>query len=105
MRTLIVRGKPRDLYDVWVLLGSGTKIDYQLINKKLKLYKKTFDFIEFKRSVEKSKRDWETDLREFLPETIPFGDIKNTVIAGFGKNIRGRIYLTRNFGFTVQYVF
>lgn len=89
VRALIIRGKPRDLYDVWVLLGSGVEINLPLINKKLMLYKKTFNFTEFKRSVEKSKRDWETDLQRLLPQTIPFKDIKNTVIAGFGKNIRG----------------
>lgn len=89
VRALVIRGKPRDLYDVWVLLGSGVKIDYQLINKKLKLYKKTFDFSEFKKMIKKSKEGWEFDLQGLLSQIIPFEDIKNTVIARFGKNTRG----------------
>ncbi|MBI4991219.1 nucleotidyl transferase AbiEii/AbiGii toxin family protein [Candidatus Gottesmanbacteria bacterium] len=87
-RALIIRGKPRDLYDVWVLLGSGVEINLPLINKKLMLYNKTFDFAEFKNKVKESERDWETDLRGLLPQTILFKDIQNTVIAGFGKNTR-----------------
>ena len=87
VRALIIRGKPRDLYDVWVLLGSGTKIDYGLINKKLRLYKKTFNIAEFKSRVEESKRDWEIDLRELLPQTLHFEAAKNIVIDEFKKSI------------------
>jgi len=71
VRALIIRGKPRDLYDVWVLLGSGVKINRQLINNKLALYKQSFDFKEFKKGVEESRRDWENDLQGLLPQTIP----------------------------------
>lgn len=83
VRALIVRGKPRDLYDVWVLLGIGTKINHILINKKLKLYKKSFDFMEFKSRVEESKKSWESELQGLLPQILPFEAAKNTVIAGF----------------------
>ena len=83
VRALIIRGKPRDLYDVWVLLGSGVKINRQLINNKLALYKQSFDFKEFKKGVEESRRDWENDLQGLLPQTIPFKAAKNTVIADF----------------------
>lgn len=86
VRALIVRGKPRDLYDVWVLLGSGMKIDFSLINKKLKLYHKTFDFDEFSRAIEGSKREWETDLQGLLPQLVSFKEIKNVVVKEFQEN-------------------
>ena len=86
VRALFIRGKPRDLYDVWVILGSGTKIDYRLINKKLKLYQKSFDFSEFKKMIEESKKGWASDLQGLLPQTLPFEDIKDTVIAEFEKS-------------------
>lgn len=87
VRALIIRGKPRDLYDVWVLLGSGIQIDYRLINKKLRLYQKTFNFSEFRRKIEDSEKEWNTDLRGLLPQILPFEAIKNMVIAEFGKAI------------------
>ncbi|MBM3284005.1 nucleotidyl transferase AbiEii/AbiGii toxin family protein [Candidatus Gottesmanbacteria bacterium] len=85
VRALIIRGKPRDLYDVWVLLGSGIQIDYRLINKKLRLYQKTFNFSEFRRKIEDSEKEWNTDLRGLLPQILPFEATKNMVIAEFGK--------------------
>lgn len=87
MRALIIRGKPRDLYDVWLLLKSGVKINHSLINKKLKLYKKMFDFDEFREKVEGSKREWERDLQGLLPQIAPFGEAKKAVIAAFEEGV------------------
>lgn len=83
VRALIVRTKPRDLYDVWVILESGVKVDYRLINKKLTLYQKEFDFSELKRKIEGSKKEWEQDLRGLLPQSLPFEQIKKAVIEKF----------------------
>lgn len=86
VRALIIRGKPRDLYDVWVVLGSGIKIDYLLINKKLKLYEKIFDFREFKLKIKDSRGEWERDLGELLPQVTPFKEVKKKVIMAFEKS-------------------
>jgi len=84
VRALVTRSKPRDLYDVWVLLGSGVKINYSLINKKLKLYEKSFDSNEFRVKVESSKKEWERDLRGLLPQVAPFSEVKKSVLKAFG---------------------
>lgn len=83
IRALIVRSKPRDLYDVWVLLGSGVKINRSLINKKLGLYGKKFNLGELKVKVKNSKKEWELNLRELLPQVAPFEEVKKTVISAF----------------------
>lgn len=38
IRALLVRGKPRDLYDIWLLLRQGVLPDAALIARKLALY-------------------------------------------------------------------
>lgn len=90
VRALIIRGKSRDLYDVWVLLGRGTEINYQLINKKLMLYQKTFDFEKFKRNVEKSKKGWERDLSGLLSQVTPFEIVKEEVLTAFKNKKTGK---------------
>ena len=37
IRTLINRKEPRDLYDIWMLLSKGTKIDKKLIIRRIKI--------------------------------------------------------------------
>ncbi len=83
VRALIIRAKPRDLYDVWVLLGGGAKINYSLINKKLKLYQKTFALTEFKSKVKEAGSEWEDDLQGLLPQVAPAKEVEKTVIAAF----------------------
>lgn len=82
VRALIVRSKPRDLYDIWVLLSRGVKVDYALINKKLELYGKTLGLGEFVVSVDKAGKGWESDLRKLLPQLESFEEVKSFVILG-----------------------
>lgn len=83
IRALLIRGKPRDLYDTWVLLGGGVKLDYELINKKLALYKKKFDFEEFGAKLDEAKGGWKTDLSPLLPQVTHFEEVKEVVIEAF----------------------
>lgn len=85
MRALIIRGKPRDLYDVWVILESGIKINLPLINEKLSLYGKKFDLKEFKIKIAESKKEWKHDLGELLPQVSPFSEVQKAVILKFNK--------------------
>ena len=42
VRPLPVRGKPRDLYDIWLLLNQSVSPDRALTGRKLKFYQATF---------------------------------------------------------------
>jgi len=46
---LLIRGKARDLYDLWFLMEQGRSLDLALINSKLALYETSFEFGLFQR--------------------------------------------------------
>lgn len=83
VRALMVRGKPRDLYDVWVLLGAKVKVDKARINQKLKLYQKEFDVEEFIYQIKKTKEAWEQDLQGLLPQLVSYNEVKKAVLDAF----------------------
>ena len=43
IRAMLVRGKPRDLYDIWLLLEHGVPLNDALIERKLALYELRWD--------------------------------------------------------------
>ena len=68
IRAFMNRDKFRDLYDLWMLLQLGAKVDIGLINQKLSYYSEEFDrevFMEKLDSVDKNK--FIQDLRPFIP--------------------------------------
>lgn len=71
IRTIITRDKARDVYDVWFLLNKNANFDLKLINKKLKLYKETFDKKEFRRKIEEKRKDWNRDLSGIIIGDLP----------------------------------
>lgn len=83
VRALLVRGKPRDLYDVWVLLESGVIPELKLINKKLALYHKKFDIEELRTRLWEAKEGWEKDLKSLLPNIVPFEEIEKALVEKF----------------------
>lgn len=72
IRALLVRGKPRDLYDIWLLLHQGVEPDTALIQRKLALYEMRWDPGALKEAVERVRADWERDLRPLLPQFVPY---------------------------------
>ena len=68
IRAIMTRNKLRDLYDLWVLLSLGAKINLRLIQKKLDFYQETFDLTKLLKNISKfSKKDFIQDLRPFVP--------------------------------------
>jgi len=70
IRALIVRGKPRDLYDIW-FLSEKTSFDYDLINKKLMLYNIKLKDVEIDKIFSSIEKDWKQDISPligFLPD-------------------------------------
>jgi predicted nucleotidyltransferase component of viral defense system len=67
VRALIVRAKPRDLYDVWLLLAQGVTLERGLLEQKLALYGLSLTAASLEPALSQAARDWERDLRPLLP--------------------------------------
>lgn len=74
-----MRGKPRDLYDVWLLLKQGGSPDRALIERKLALYEMTFSAEMLEEALNRVRADWERDLRPLLPQFVAYEDVQRGV--------------------------
>jgi len=83
VRALLMRGKARDLYDLWFLLEQGLHVDLDLINAKLALYETTFAVEQFEKQVEALKESWQRDLRPLLAQVPEFAMVRNRVLQAF----------------------
>jgi len=79
VRALLVRGKPRDLYDVWLLLSQGVSPDRALIERKLALYEMAFSVEALEEALTRVQTDWERDLRPLLPQFARYEDVRRGV--------------------------
>ncbi len=70
IRALFIRGKPRDLFDVWFLLTKKVEIDEKIIDRKFKLYPKLkYDFKKTLSIIKNyDEKELKKDLNQFLPE-------------------------------------
>jgi len=75
IRALLIRNKPRDLYDVWFLRDAVT-FDRMLINKKLKLYDLSIKDINIDHVFSNIEEDWKQDLQPLLGFIPDFDEIK-----------------------------
>ena len=75
IRALLVRGKPRDLYDIWLLLGQGVRPDRVLIERKLALYEMPFSGEALDAALARVRAGWERDLRPLLPQFVAYEDV------------------------------
>jgi len=82
VRAVISRGAPRDIYDIWYLLGKGVTFDLGLVNEKLKILKrdKTFTVELFEQRLEEKKVEWERDLIMLVPEAPNFARVKEQIL-------------------------
>lgn len=70
VRALLVRAKPRDLYDVWLMVEQGVPLDADLIRRKLKLYEMTLTPAVVGAALARARADWERDLRPLLGQYV-----------------------------------
>lgn len=80
-RALLVRGKPRDLYDMWLMLNQGVRLDDALIERKLALYGMTWDQDALTVALDRVSTDWERDLRHLLPQFVSYEIVREGVMA------------------------
>lgn len=68
IRAIITRDKARDLYDIWVLLQLGGKLNLELVSEKLKYYDEKFDKSKLISKVEAAnEEEFVKDLKAFIP--------------------------------------
>lgn len=85
-RALLIRKKPRDLYDVHFLLSREITSTRELIDKKMAIYGRRFDLNTTDDAVEAAARNWERDLRGLLGQVPPYATIAHDVQAFFHRN-------------------
>jgi predicted nucleotidyltransferase component of viral defense system len=72
VRALVVRGKARDLYDLWLLVNQGVTAPEGLIQTKLDLYDLVWSKEAWSAGVRRVETEWERDLRPLIPQFIDF---------------------------------
>ncbi|MCX6672010.1 MAG: nucleotidyl transferase AbiEii/AbiGii toxin family protein [Euryarchaeota archaeon] len=75
IRALLIRNKPRDLYDVWFISATAA-FDRMLINEKLKLYNLSIADIDIDHVFSSIEKDWKQDLQPLLGFVPDFHEIK-----------------------------
>ncbi|PIR43434.1 hypothetical protein COV24_02745 [candidate division WWE3 bacterium CG10_big_fil_rev_8_21_14_0_10_32_10] len=71
VRAIIKRKKHRDIYDLWVLLELGAKLDEKLVKKKLEYYGETFSKKSLTIELKKFKKE------EFVKDLSPLVNIED----------------------------
>jgi predicted nucleotidyltransferase component of viral defense system len=72
LRALLVRGKPRDLYDVWLRRRQGVEADLALVERKLAFYDRAWEREALNGAMERVRADWERDLQSLLPQFVSY---------------------------------
>jgi len=80
IRSLTRRAEPRDLYDVWMLLSRGVKIDVKLLFEKLNEEKTSLSKLKFP-----SKEEYEITLKNLINYTPPYEQVKTEVSKAINK--------------------
>jgi predicted nucleotidyltransferase component of viral defense system len=81
VRALLVRGKPRDVYDLWFIHGKGWRVDWALVDRKLASYDLQFSRQLLQAALSRVAQDWERDLRPLLPQLAPYSEVRRSVEA------------------------
>lgn len=83
IRALINRAEPRDLYDVWMFLSKGIKIDKKILFLKLKEEKSKLSNLKFP-----SKEEYERDLKNLVNVLPSYEQVKKEILEAFNKILK-----------------
>ncbi len=87
-RALIIRRKPRDLFDVQFLLARGIDCSTALLDKKMELYRKRFSLEALEGAVAAAGRTWNRDLEPLLGEVPPLEPFAEEVLSAFHRKFQ-----------------
>jgi len=82
VRTIMVREKARDLYDLNFLLNLGIKSDVEMINKKLEYYSLKYNKKAFLKKVKEMKNIWEIEMRNLVDIVPKFDKVLKNIQEG-----------------------
>ncbi len=80
----INRNKPRDHFDIYMIIKAGIPIDIDLVNRKCKESGTEFDVTRMFNMGQKLHRRWNEDMIPLLAEEISFQEVMGTVAKYFG---------------------
>lgn len=89
-RALLVRGTPRDLYDLHYLSVRGVRCPPALLDAKMALYGRRFTLRALDEGVRAAGRTWARDLGPLLGQVPPVGRVAADVRAAFRAIVAGR---------------
>jgi predicted nucleotidyltransferase component of viral defense system len=81
VRAMLVRGRPRDLYDIWLLCHRGVRPDPALIERELARYGIRWEPGVLEEVLECVRDDWERELRPLLPQFVSCEDALEGIVA------------------------
>ncbi len=79
----IGRNKPRDHFDVYMILKHNQPLDLELVKKKCESSGDEFDIIKMFNKAKKLKNKWDEDMEPLLAETITFQEVMQTLAKHF----------------------
>ncbi|MBU4300801.1 MAG: nucleotidyl transferase AbiEii/AbiGii toxin family protein [Nanoarchaeota archaeon] len=72
IRALIARNQPRDYFDVYFLLKTGHKIDFDLVGKKLNEVNQKFDVERIFKNANKIYSHWDDDVAQLTNKPVEY---------------------------------
>jgi predicted nucleotidyltransferase component of viral defense system len=81
IRALLVRGKPRDAYDLWLMRAKRWRVDWTLVERKLSIYDLRYSPERLEAALADVAEDWGRDLRALLAQPVAFDDVRRAVTA------------------------
>jgi predicted nucleotidyltransferase component of viral defense system len=79
----IGRNKPRDHFDIYMILKKGLPLDYSIAKKKCKASGNTFDLERMFNKAKKLHNKWDEDMIPLLSEEIKFKEVIKTLAKHF----------------------
>ncbi len=92
IRAIMTRNKPRDVYDLWILIKKRYEVYEFLVRKKLQPYKIKFSLDEFITKINLKKKEWNNELKNLLNVSLnkdlpSFDIVKKDIIDYFMNNV------------------
>lgn len=82
----ISRNKPRDHYDIYMLLENNFEIDYKLAKEKCKACGCEFDVVRMFNKAKKLHKRWNEDMLPLLSEEVQYEEVIRTLAKYFNLN-------------------
>lgn len=80
VRSVMARGRPRDLYDLWLMVGLGVEPDHRLIERRLASETMDWRLRDLVGALDTVETGWERDVRHLLPQYVPYEVVKDGIV-------------------------